>query len=148
MPARRCVGCQTSWRGLSCGHGSPGAVLVVDHVTRLAGLILDLTARTCVVWEATVMDLAAYLLEPLRQDGEFILYRGQPRRQTERVLPPVLVMAPVSEHPALGSLRRLEHEYTLRAELDPAWAVRPLALAQHQGRTMLVLEHPGGEPLD
>src|SRR5262249_61189879 len=104
------------------GMGPRGAVLVVAHATRLPGLTLALPARTCVAWGATVMDLAAYLLEPLRQDGEFILYRGQPRRQTEGVLPPVLVMAPVSEHPALGSLRRLEHACTLRAVLDPSWA--------------------------
>jgi PAS domain S-box-containing protein len=42
----------------------------------------------------------------------------------------------------------LEHEYSLRAELDPAWAVRPVELKQHEGRTVLVLEDPGGEPLD
>jgi predicted ATPase len=42
----------------------------------------------------------------------------------------------------------MEHEYALRAELDPGWAVRPVALAPHQGRTMLVLTDPGGEPLD
>jgi predicted ATPase len=42
----------------------------------------------------------------------------------------------------------MEHEYSLRAKLDPAWAVRPLALAEHQGRPALVLEDPGGEPLD
>src|SRR5207253_5406996 len=28
------------------------------------------------------------------------------------------------------------------------WAVRPVALARHQGRTVLVLDDPGGEPLD
>ena len=28
------------------------------------------------------------------------------------------------------------------------WAVRPLALTQYQGRSVLVLEDPGGEPLD
>jgi serine/threonine protein kinase len=94
------------------------------------------------------MELAEYLLEPLREDGEFILYRGQPRSRRDEVLPPVLVVAPVGEHPAPGSLRRMEHEYALRAELDAGWAVRPLALAPHQGRTMLVLEDPGGEPLD
>jgi hypothetical protein len=41
----------------------------------------------------------------------------------------------------------MEHEYSLRAEMDPEWAVRPLALAEHQGRPALVLEDPGGEPL-
>ena len=94
------------------------------------------------------MELSAYLLETLREDGELILYRGQPQRRMDGVLPPILVVAPVGDHPAPGSLRRLEHEYALRAELDPGWAVRPLALVQHQGRPVLVLADPGGEPLD
>jgi hypothetical protein len=42
----------------------------------------------------------------------------------------------------------LEHEHSLRAKLDPAWAVPPVELTQHEGRTVLVLEDPGGEPLD
>jgi serine/threonine protein kinase len=42
----------------------------------------------------------------------------------------------------------LEHEHSLRAELDRAWAVTPVALTQHEGRTVLVLKDPGGEPLD
>jgi hypothetical protein len=41
------------------------------------------------------------------------------------------------ERPALGSLRRMEHELSLKAELNPEWAVRPLALTEHQGRAML-----------
>ena len=102
----------------------------------------------CHSMKAAVMELSAYLIETLREDGEFILHRGQHRSRIDGVLPPILVVEPVGEHPAPGSLRRLEHEYSLRAELDPGWAVRPLAFAQHQGRTMLVLEDPGGEPLD
>src|SRR5919198_2396296 len=98
--------------------------------------------------EAAVMELSEYLLETLREDGELILSRGRHRSRIDAALPPVLVVAPVSERPALGSLRRMEHEYPLRAELDPGWAVRPLALAPHQGRTVLVLTDPGGEPLD
>jgi serine/threonine protein kinase len=98
--------------------------------------------------EAAVMELSDYRLETLREDGEFILYRGQHRSRIDAVLPPVLVVAPVSERPALGSLRRMEHEYALRAELDPGWAVRPFALTPYQGRTVLVLTDPGGEPLD
>jgi hypothetical protein len=42
----------------------------------------------------------------------------------------------------------LEHEYALRAELDSDWAARPLTLARREGRSMLILEDPGGEPLD
>src|SRR5262245_15681841 len=94
------------------------------------------------------MELAAYMLETLRQDGEFLLYRGQHRHQTDASPPSILAVTPVSEQPALGSLRRMEHAYALRAELDPAWAVQPLALTPHEGRTMLVLTDPGGEPLD
>ena len=58
------------------------------------------------------------------------------------------MVAPVSEYPALGSLARLEHEYSLRDELDPDWALRPLTLTRREERMMLVLEDPGGEPLD
>jgi PAS domain S-box-containing protein len=95
-----------------------------------------------------VMELSEYMLETLRKDGEFILYRGRHARQTNVSPESVLVLTPISERPALGTLRRLEHEYSLRTEQDPAWAVRPLALAPHKGRTMLVLSDPGGEPLD
>src|SRR2546422_4285545 len=94
------------------------------------------------------MELSAYTFETLRQDGEFVLYRGQHQRQTDANPPSILVVTPVSERPALGSLRRMEHEYSLRAEHDSAWAVCPLALAPHKGRTMLVLTDPAGEPLD
>ena len=53
-----------------------------------------------------------------------------------------------AEQPAPQSLRRLEHEYSLAAELDLAWAATPLALTRHDGRTILLLTDPGGEPLD
>ena len=94
-----------------------------------------------------MIDLAAYVLEPLHQEGACLLSRGQLRGQSAEMVPSLLVVAPVGDHPAPASLRRLEHEYALRAALDPAWAVRPLALVQHQGRPVLVLEDPGGEPL-
>jgi len=91
-----------------------------------------------------LIDLSNYVLEPLREGEEYILYSGR----TDGELPAILVVAPVSEYPALESLERLEHEYLLRDELDSDWAARPLALTHHLGRTMLVLEDPGGEPLD
>jgi hypothetical protein len=34
------------------------------------------------------------------------------------------------QHPALESLKRLEHEYSLREELNPAWAASPMAMAR------------------
>src|SRR5262249_22575329 len=95
-----------------------------------------------------VIELSEYMLETIRKDGEFILYQGKHWNQTDGSPPSILVVTPVSERPALGSLRRMEHEYSLRDEIDPGWAARPLALAPYQGRTMLVLTDPGGEPLD
>jgi hypothetical protein len=41
----------------------------------------------------------------------------------------------------------LEGEWSLRGDLDPAWALRPIALAQHHGRAALILEDRPGEPL-
>jgi PAS domain S-box-containing protein len=91
-----------------------------------------------------LIELSNYAFEPLRENEEYILYSG--RRDGE--LPGILALTPVSEHPTLQSLERLEHEFSLRDELDSAWAARPLALAHHLGRTMLVIEDPGGIPLD
>src|ERR1700730_15686820 len=93
---------------------------------------------------SSMMELSGYVLETLRKGGEFILYRGRQRGNPS----PVLVLAPVAEQPTAASLRRLEHEYSLAAELDPAWAAQPLALTRHEGRTILVLRDPGGEPMD
>src|SRR5262249_48509430 len=95
-----------------------------------------------------VIDPAEYTLETLGQDGEFILYRGLRKHQRDARLSSLLVSTPVSERPTPGTLRKIEHAFSLRADLDPRWAVRPLALTQHQGRSMLLLEDPGGVPLD
>jgi serine/threonine protein kinase len=85
-----------------------------------------------------------YVLEPIRTGAEFALYRA---RQLGNEIP-FLVVAATAEQPLLQSLRRLEHEYSLAAELEPAWAAKPLALTGHEGRTILVLADPGGEALD
>lgn len=85
-----------------------------------------------------------YVLERVRDGAEFTLYRARQRGNDM----PLLVVAPTAEQPLLQSLRRLEHEYSLAAELEPAWAAKPLALTRHKERTILVLVDPGGEPLD
>jgi hypothetical protein len=54
----------------------------------------------------------------------------------------------VAEYSAAERLKRLEHEYSLREELDPAWAARPIAIARHWDRPVLVMDDPGGVPLD
>jgi PAS domain S-box-containing protein len=85
-----------------------------------------------------------YLLVPIREGADFTLYRGQQHGNPS----PVLVMAPTAEHPSPESLRRLAHEYSLASEIDPEWAAKPLALTRYEGRTILILKDPGGEPLD
>jgi predicted ATPase/signal transduction histidine kinase len=88
--------------------------------------------------------LSRHVLETLREDGDFVLSRTTLADETTSVL----VLATGSEQPAPGIIARLEHEYSLRDELDSDWAVRPLTLIHHEGRPMLILEDPGGEPLD
>jgi len=94
------------------------------------------------------MDLSQYRLETLRQDGEFILYRGLRQTKAETSPPSILAESPVMERPAPATIKKIEHEFSLKDELNPAWAIRPTALTQQQSRTTLVFEDPDGEPLD
>jgi PAS domain S-box-containing protein len=88
------------------------------------------------------MDLTGYELEPLRDDGDFSLYRA---RQPGN---PVSVLTLVATRSASRIFARLEHEFTLASLLDSRWAVRPLALNDHKSSAALVLEDNGGEPLN
>jgi predicted ATPase/signal transduction histidine kinase len=90
-----------------------------------------------------VTDLAGYVLEPLQVGSEYILYRGRHAGSAA----PLLVLAPAAAQQSAANLKRLEHEYALASELDPAWAVQPVSLARFAGHMTLVLEDPGGEPL-
>jgi PAS domain S-box-containing protein len=60
----------------------------------------------------------------------------------------ILLVAPVLEYPRPESLKLLEHAYSFREELDRAWAARPIAITRHWNRTVLMMEDPGGVPLD
>jgi PAS domain S-box-containing protein len=91
-----------------------------------------------------MIDFSSYALESLWQNAEFVLYRG--RRETGPSH--ILAVAPISKRPAQGALSRLEHEYALRTRLDAEWAVLPLDLVSDNGRTVLVLDDPGGAPLN
>src|SRR6201987_5378488 len=109
----------------------------------------------------------------MRKEEDFILYRGrrkdegsqaafasygmpsilgeadvrqEPRRSASRSR--VLVLAPLAEYPTPEILKCLEHAYSLREELDSTWAARPIGIARHWDRSVLVLEDPGGAPLD
>jgi PAS domain S-box-containing protein len=87
-----------------------------------------------------VSDLSSYAFSSLR-DGDFKLHRGC----GPGVAPILLVTA---ENASRASLKRLEHEYALRADLDAAWAACPIELSLHRNRPALVLQDPGGDPLD
>ncbi len=93
---------------------------------------------------SSISDPPGYVLVLFREAADFILYRGRQHGDPS----PILAVAPTTDHPSPQSLRRLEHEYSLASQLDSAWAAKPLALTRHEGRTLLVLRDPGGEPLD
>src|ERR1700730_1076125 len=86
-------------------------------------------------------------LQVLCEDGERVLCRGW-RDDGDGERSAVLAVLSASEHPTPGFVDRLTHEYGLREELDGRSAARPLALVREHGRTVLLLEDPGGEPLD
>jgi serine/threonine protein kinase len=89
-----------------------------------------------------VKELSAYALTTL-QEGEFTLYRGQ-----SDGVAPILLVAPTDEFPSPGSLQHLEHEYALGTDLDANWAALPNRLIRRDARLMLVLDDPGGVPLE
>jgi PAS domain S-box-containing protein len=78
-----------------------------------------------------------------RRDGDLTLHRSSGDGAG-----PILIVTPAADYPSREAVRRLEHEYELRAALDMSWAARPVELAPRGGRMALVLEDPGGEPLD
>jgi hypothetical protein len=89
------------------------------------------------------VDLSQSVLEALRTDEELVLYRGAHSHHFG--LSSILQLAPVSMRPAPETLEKIEHEYSLKDELDSAWALGPVRAAW---QTTLVLEDPGGETLD
>src|SRR5262245_19550027 len=95
-----------------------------------------------------MIDLVDRRLEALREDGDLILYRAVQASPADGAVPSVLVVGTAGEYVSPASLGRFEHEYALAAELDPRWAVRPLGIERYRGRPVLVLEDPGGQPLD
>src|SRR3954465_7318930 len=82
----------------------------------------------------------------LWEDGERVVSRGWRLDDNGNRLAVLLVAAAV-DHPSRSRLDRLAHELSLKDELDAAWAVRPLKVERGRGRTLLVLEDPGGAPL-
>jgi PAS domain S-box-containing protein len=86
-------------------------------------------------------------LQVLCADGERVFCREW-RPDADGNLRPVLLVLPAAEPALPAILDRLAHEYELKDELEGDWAIRPLELVREDGRTMLMLEDPGGEPLE
>src|SRR6266446_6404131 len=103
-----------------------------------SNLINALKKSSC--QEALVNEFSSYAFSPLRE-GDISLFRG-----SGIGLAPILLVAAEERSP--GCVERLEHEYALKSELDADWAARPVALTHDNGRMTLVLEDPGGTPLD
>ena len=83
----------------------------------------------------------------LGEDGERVLCRGS-RDSGDGGRSAVLAVLSALEFPTPGFIDRLAHEYELKDELDGRSTARPLALVREHGRTVLLLDDPGGEPLD
>ena len=69
---------------------------------------------------------------PLRESAGLPLYRGRKHDDPS----PDLATALSTEQPSPQSIRRLENEYAFAAELDPAWAAKPLAITRHVRQPM------------
>src|SRR5260370_12824557 len=82
----------------------------------------------------------------LWEDGGLAFCRGW-RDNTDGRRNGVLIVLPASEQPTPATLDRLAHEYSFKDELNSTWAVRPLEVVRDRGRTLLVLDDPGGELL-
>ena len=90
------------------------------------------------------VDFSEFAFQPLREDEEFVLYRGCPRQADASS---VLLLTPAAKRPRLETLEKINHEHALKNELDRAWAVRPRDLSPYNGKTGLLLEDPGGVPI-
>jgi PAS domain S-box-containing protein len=89
--------------------------------------------------------LSGYSFDFLHDDGEFVLYRGHGK---EARMPSILLRSPASTRPGRETLAKIDHEYSLRSELDSRWAVRPLSISTRGAQVSLLMEDPGGESLD
>jgi PAS domain S-box-containing protein len=85
-------------------------------------------------------ELSGYAFAPLRE-GDIALFRGYGND-----LSPILLAT--VEETSIDCVERLEHEYALKGELDADWAAQPVALTHYSDHAALVLEDPGGAPLD
>src|SRR5436305_48743 len=87
-----------------------------------------------------MLDLSAYSPQQLLAEEEIAVFRG--RRPGDEAA--VLLVATTAKHPSPSSVSLIRHAYSLRDELHPEWALRPLELLS-PANPALLLEDPGGE---
>ena len=58
-----------------------------------------------------------------------------------------VAVLPAADVPSPDAINRLAHENSLKDYLDSAWALRPIELVRDGRKTLLLVEHPSGEPL-
>ena len=75
------------------------------------------------------MDLSEYILEPLRSDGEFALYRGRHRDSDQPERPSILLMAPIPPHSDIDDWKQAQ-EQLRNAEAELARLTRVMTLGQ------------------
>jgi len=83
----------------------------------------------------------------LWEDGDRALYRER-RSGDITALHSTLALRLTTDRPTPASVDRLAHEYELKDYLENIYAARPLELIRGHSQTELILEDPGGEPLD
>jgi PAS domain S-box-containing protein len=121
-----------------CARQCYALVLPRGSASRLKGALVELSSRLSVGGTGG--------LELLSEDSELVLCRGWHEGAGGR-RKDVLILFPASEQPTPATLDRLAHEYSLKGVLDSTWAARPLEVLRDHGRTVLVLEDPGGQLL-
>ena len=92
----------------------------------------------------SITEPSGYTLEPLREGADFTLYRGRQHGNPS----PVLAVALAAERRRLkvsggSSTNTRSHPNSIPRGQPSLWR-----LTRHEGRTILVLTDPGGEPLD
>ncbi|MDE1182143.1 ATP-binding sensor histidine kinase [Paraburkholderia sp.] len=79
------------------------------------------------------------VLEALLVDGNIVRYRASTPDGAHAWL-----IVTATDHPSDTVVRRLQQELALAPKLEPAWAVRPVALVRLSRGPVLVCEDPGG----
>jgi predicted ATPase/signal transduction histidine kinase len=89
---------------------------------------------------------SAHVLDVVREEAGFTWFRGY--RVSDRR--PIIAKKPRTSGPNsnLAIIRGLENEIAIASDLDRDWAVRPIELLLDDGTATLILDDPGGDPLD